>query len=283
MDCLIMKDKTCLITGSTNGHGKALAKRLARMGAHVIIHGRDANKCLLVQKEIEDETGNKPELLICNLASQRSIKQACIEFLASGRPLHLLINNAGLVSHKRAFSDDGLELNFAVNYLAPFLLTRLLLDRIIASAPARIVNVASGAHMMSTLDLNDLEGKKKRYFIMGAYGRSKLALTYFNIELAKRLAGKGVTVNAVDPGPIASGIAKKPLLIARLADVIIQRSFPGADKAAETAFYLAVAKELEGVTGKYYRFMQPKEPKLDPRDPDFGKKLWDLTAAMIKV
>ncbi len=274
--------KTCLVTGATNGHGEAVAKALARMGGDIILLGRNSEKCGRVKSEIEAETGKAPKVLLCDLSSLSDIRRAAAEFLSWGLPLHLLVNNAGLVNQKYRESADGYEETFAVNYLAMFALTNLLLDCIIESAPARIVNVSSDTHRIASLDLDDVEGKGKPYGLMGAYGRSKLAIVHFTLELARRLEGSGVTVNAVDPGPIASGIAKKPGLLARTADVIIQFTFPKPGRAARTALYLASSPDVEGQSGMYWRFMKRQEPKT-PGGTAFSARLWEITAAMTGV
>jgi retinol dehydrogenase 12 len=274
-----LSGRTCLVTGATSGHGEAVAKALARMGADMILLGRSREKCERVQAEIMHDTGRAPDVILADFSSLADVRRAAGEFLSWRRPLHVLVNNAGLVNRHFRETIDGIEETFAVNYLAMFQLTLLLLDRIIESAPARIVNVSSDTHIIADINLEDVQGRGKRYGLMGAYGRSKLAIVYFTLELAKRLAGSGVTVNAVDPGPIASGIAKKNELIAKIADVVIQLTFPKPERAARTALYLASSPEVEGASGGYWRFMKKKEPKVSS-DPDFGAKLWEISVSM---
>jgi len=278
-DCAGM---TCLVTGATSGHGEAVAGLLARRGADMVLLGRSAEKCERVRRDILAATGRAPDVLLCDLSSLQDTKRAMAEFLSWKRPLHILINNAGQVNRYFQLTGDGIEETFAVNYLAMYHLTLLLLDRIIESAPARIVNVASDAHMIADLDLDDPEGRGGRYSMMGAYARSKLAVLHFTIELARILEGTGVTANAVDPGPVASGIAKKEGLLPRVADAIIQLTFPRPERAARTAVHLASSPELAGATGEYWRFMKPKAPKLSA-DPGFGTRLWELSARMAGV
>ncbi|OHD63394.1 MAG: hypothetical protein A2176_00445 [Spirochaetes bacterium RBG_13_51_14] len=271
--------RACLVTGATSGHGEAVAKALARMGADLILLGRSGEKCARVQREVQGETGRAPAVLVCDLSSRRDINRAAAEFLSWKRPLHVLVNNAGLVNRRYRETVDGIEETFAVNYLALFQLTLLLLDRMIESAPARIVNVSSDTHVIADLDLADITGRVKRYGLMGAYARSKLAIVYFTRELAKRCNGSGVTVNAVDPGPIASGIAKKDGILAAVADAVIQIFFPNPGRAARTAVHLASSPELEGRTGGYWRFMKKKKVNISG-DPDFGERLWEISARM---
>jgi NAD(P)-dependent dehydrogenase (short-subunit alcohol dehydrogenase family) len=268
-----MKGKTCLITGSTSGHGLAVAEALYAMGADIILHGPTHEACEAVRNRFPSLAG----ALVCDFSSQRDIARGAGELLSWKRPFHVLVNNAGMVNQRRRLTVDGIEETFAVNYLAMFQFTLLVLPGIIASAPARIVNVASDAHMISSIEPEDIDGSKKRYSAMGAYGRSKLGVTYFTQELARRLDGTGVTVNAVDPGPMATNIAKKPGLLPRIADAIIQRTFPTPARAARTAVYLASSPEVEGVSGTYFRFMKMKEPKLKS-GADFHGRLWEISA-----
>jgi retinol dehydrogenase 12 len=274
--------RTCLVTGSTSGHGEAVARALARMGADMVILGRSAEKCSRVRKEIASETGKEPSVLLADFSSLDDVRRAAAEFLSWKRPLHVLVNNAGLVNRDFRETVDGFEETFAVNYLAPFLFTNLLLDRIIAGAPARIINVSSDTHRIAAIDLSDPEGRASRYGLMSAYGRSKLALVYFTLELSRRLNKTGVTVNAVDPGPVASGIAKKPGVLARAADAIIQLTFPKPARAARTALHLAASPEMEGLTGGYWRFMKKKEPRVSA-DAEFGARLWEISARMTNI
>ena len=201
-----IEGKTCLITGATNGIGRVTAVELARMGAELFLTYRDEARANETVAEIRKESGNeKVHPLHADLGSQKQIRGVAAEFLAMGRPLHVLINNAGLGNTKRMMTEDGIEMVFAVNHLAYFLLTILLLERIKQSAPARIVNVASEGHRFGTINFDDLGGER-HYRTFGAYGHSKLANILFSYELARRLAGTGVTVNCLHPGGIASGL-----------------------------------------------------------------------------
>jgi NAD(P)-dependent dehydrogenase (short-subunit alcohol dehydrogenase family) len=273
-----MQGRVCLVTGATDGHGLAVARGLARRGADVVLLGRNPEKCRRVQAEIAAENGGKsPEILLCDLASREAIDRAAAEYLASGRPLHVLVNNAGLVSQARQVDAEGNELTFAVNYLAMFQLTLRLLPRLLESAPARIVNVSSDTYRLATLDFDDLQ-LERGYSFMRAYARSKLAILYFTLELARRLRGRGVTVNAVDPGPVASNIgANNPGLAYRLAAPVIRAFFPSAERAARTALMLATDRELDGVTGGYYRSLRRRERPLE-FDEALSLRLWRTSA-----
>ncbi|MBI5499203.1 MAG: SDR family NAD(P)-dependent oxidoreductase [Deltaproteobacteria bacterium] len=279
-----VRDKTCLVTGATSGHGLAVATLLARRGADVVLLGRHRAKCEAARDGIARETGRTPGIVVCELSSRKEIDRAAAEWLALERPLHLLVANAGLVTRHRRESPDGIELTMAVNYLASFQLTLRLLPRLVRSAPARIVIVASDAHRIATLDPDDLEQRRGWWWFMGAYAKSKLALLFFQRELARRLAGTGVTVNAVDPGPVASGIADhEPGLVAPAASWLIKRLFPSPEKAARTAMHLAASPDLDGVSGTYWRFMERKEPRYAPDRPDMDRLLWAWSVARTGV
>jgi NAD(P)-dependent dehydrogenase (short-subunit alcohol dehydrogenase family) len=269
--------RVCLVTGATDGHGRAVAHALARRGAELVLLGRSPEKCARVQAEIAAAAGQRPEILVCDLASRQAIDRAASAWRAGGRPLHVLVNNAGLVSQARQVNEAGIELTFAVNYLALFQLTLRLLPRLQASAPARVVNVGSDTYRMASLDFADLQ-LERGYSFLRAYGRSKLAILYFTLELARRLEGRGVTVNAVDPGPVASNIgANNPGLAYRLAGPIIRRLFPSPERAARTAVMLAADPAVEGATGGYWRSGRRREQPL-AFDPELAARLWRVSA-----
>ncbi len=279
-----MQGKVCMVTGATSGHGRAVARALARRGAELVLVGRNPEKCRAVQAEIGGENGGKaPDVLLCDLSSQSEIRRAAAEFLGSGRPLHLLVNNAGLVNQHREESVDGIEMVFSVNYLAYYQLTLLLLDRLKQSAPARIVNVSSDTHRIVSLDLEDLE-LRRNYAFMRAYGRSKLAIVYFTLELARRREGSGVTVNAVDPGPVDSGMGlNNPGLAAEILKRVMKLFFAAPAKAARTALMLATSEEVAGVSGRYFKFGTEREPRISRQDPELGAKLWAKSAQMTGI
>lgn len=274
---------TCLVTGATDGHGKAVASALAERGADLILLARNHAKARVVQAEIARLCGGKaPEILLADLASFEEIDSAVETIRSSGRPLHLLVNNAGLVGLKRRTNDAGLELTFAVNYLAMFRLTLGLLPRLRESAPARIVNISSDTYRIARLHFDDLQ-LEHGYSLIKAYGQSKLAILYFTLELAARLAGRGVTVNAVDPGPVASNIgADNPGLAYRLAGPVIRRFFPSPARAARTALRVATAPDLEGQSGGYYRSLKRRENPLD-FDVETSQRLWQASLELCQM
>jgi len=280
-----MTGRTCLVTGATDGHGRAVAGQLAQRGADVVLLGRNPEKCRRVQSEIAAENaGRRPEILLCDLASRAEVDRAASEYLASGRPLHVLVNNAGLVTLKRERSVEGHELCFAVNYLALYQLSLRLLPLLQESAPSRIVNISSDSYKVAKLDLDDLD--LEPWSVSNAYARSKLAIIYFTMELARRLEAHGVanpTANAVDPGPVASNIgANNPGFLYSLARPMIKYLFPSADRAARTALLVATDPRLADATGGYYRSMKHRERPLD-FDSELSERLWCLSAELTGV
>ncbi len=272
--------RVCLVTGATSGHGAGVALGLARRGADVVLHGRSEERCRAVQERIERATGRRPDYVLCDLSRRDEIRRLADAWLATERPLHVLVNNAGLVSRFRQTTADGTELTWAVNYQAQYLLTLLLLDRLRASRPARVVNVSSDMHRFYRLDFDDL-GVQRRYNFMKAYGRSKLAIVYFTLELARKLTTSGVTVNALDPGPVASRIADRERgLVAQLASRLVAATFPAPERAAATALALASAPALTEVSGGYFRFCRRRNPSVRAGD---AARLWHVTAADLGV
>jgi NAD(P)-dependent dehydrogenase (short-subunit alcohol dehydrogenase family) len=274
-------ERTCLITGPTSGIGRATALELARRGMSLVLLCRDAAKAKELSAEIARGGGAEPMVVLADLASQADIRRAAAEFLGTGRPLHLLINNAGVVNLKRTLTADGLETTFAVNHLAYFLLTSLLLDRLRESAPARIVNVASEAHKFAPLDFDDLQNER-RYRALRVYGQSKLANLLFTAELARRLADSGVTVNAVHPGAVATGLGKNNGVWARAVVGVLALFFRAPDDGAATSTYVATAPELEGVSGRYFANRREKRPSPAACDADAARRLWQVSEQLVR-
>ena len=269
-----------MITGATSGIGRATALELARRGASLVLVGRDRGRGEATLDEIGRETGNRNvTLLLGDLSSQAEVRRVASEFLASERPLHVLVNNAGVVNLKRTTTVDGIETTFAVNHLAYFLLTNLLLERLRRSAPARIVNVASEAHTFGELDFDDLENAR-RYRAMRVYGQSKLANILFSAELARRLAGSGVTVNSLHPGAVSTGLGQNNGAWARALIGLLRPFFKTPTDGAATSIYLAASPAVEGVSGKYFARCAEKQPSRAARDADAARRLWEISAAM---
>jgi retinol dehydrogenase-12 len=274
-----MTGRTCLITGATNGIGRAAARALARLGAGLVLVGRDRERGERVVDEICRESGNRDvALLVADLSSQAQVRQLASEFLAAGRPLHVLLNNAGVVNLHRETTVDGRETTFAVNHLAYFLLTELLLPRLKESAPARIVNVASDAHAQAggRLDFEDLDSSRS-YSVMRVYGKSKLANILFTRELARRLEGSGVTANCLHPGFVGSNFARNNGVIADVVMTLLRPFARSPEKGAETAVYLASSPEVEGVSGGYFVDCRAREPRDFARNDEDARQLWEVS------
>lgn len=274
-----MEGKICMITGANSGIGKATAIELAKMNATVVIVCRNKERGEPALKEIIEKTrNNKVDLFLCNLSSLESIRNLATEFKNKYQNLHVLINNAGVMLSKRVSSVDGFEMNFAVNHLAPFLLTNLLVDILKKSAPSRIINVTSAAHKYGTIDIEDLQSEHKKHRFMGLYGDSKLALMLNSYEFSRRLEGTGVTLNTVHPGVVNTNLGvdrSKP------KKGIVRRFFKKPEKGAETSIYLASSPEVEGITGKYFINKQEQKSSEDSYNETLAKKLWDISIEMV--
>jgi len=276
-----MEGKICIITGANSGIGKATAIGLAKMNATIVMICRSKERGEEAQKEIIELTGNKKvDLLLCDLSSQESIRKFVSEFKSKYQKLHILINNAGVMLSKRGVSVDGFEMNFAVNHLAPFLLTNLLLDALKKSAPSRIINVSSAAHRMAKMDFDDLQSEKMKYRLMKIYGASKLALMLFSYELSRRLEGTSVTVNTLHPGLVNTNLGQDQ---SSFSQGFAKLFFKKPEKGAETSIYLASSQEVEGITGKYFAKKQQKQSSEESYNEDYAKRLWKLSAEMTQL
>ena len=271
---LPMTGKVCLVTGANSGIGKPTAMALAEMGATVVLVCRNRDTGEEALREIHQRTGNRSsELLIADLSSQAAIRSLAAQFKEKHDRLDVLVNNAGVVMRKRVLTADGIETTFAVNHLAYFLLTNLLLDVLRKSAPARIVNVASAAHTSGTMNFDDLSGEN-RYSSWGAYCQSKLANILFTYELAKKLAGSGVTVNCLHPGVIATGLFRN---LPKFIDLVARLFLTRPEKGAETSVYLATSPEVEGVSGKYFAKKRAVNSSAESNDREEARRLWEAS------
>jgi len=281
---MTMHGKICLITGGTNGIGKSAAQGLARLGATVVIVGRDAQKTSQVVADIRSATGNpNVDSLLADLSSQQAIHQLASEFKRQYSQLHVLLNNAGAAFATKQLSVDGIELTFALNHLAYFLLTNLLLDTLKVSAPARIINVSSDAHARGKIDFDNLQGERS-YSSFGPYGNSKLANILFTMELARRLAGTGVTVNALHPGFTRTDFGKNnPGLFMKLMGIVVPLIARSPEKGAATSIYLASSPEVQGLTGKYFVDCKVTQPAPQAMDSGVAQKLWAVSADMVHL
>jgi retinol dehydrogenase-14 len=278
-----MQGRACLITGGTNGIGKSTAHELARMGAMVVIVGRDARKTSRVVEEIRQASGNdRVDSLLADLSSQEEVRRLANEFESKYSHLHVLLNNAGGVFMRRQLSVDGIEMTFALNHLAPFLLTNLLLDKIRASAPARIINVSSGAHTSGKIEFDNLQGE--RNYSPRAYDDSKLATILFTMELARRLEGTGVTINALHPGFVSTGFGKNnPGFLMKTIRAVVPLIARSPEKGAETSIYLASSPEVQSITGKYFVDRKVTQPAPRATDMVVAGRLWDTSAGMVHL
>jgi len=276
-----MEGKICMITGANSGIGKATTFGLAEMGTKIVMVCRNKERGETSQQEIIEKTGNKNvDLLICDLSSQEQIRKLVSGFKLEYQNLHILINNAGIVLSKRQLSVDGIEMNFAVNYLAPFLLSNLLIDVLKMSAPSRIINVSSEVHKRGTLDFDDIQVENKKYGAFKVYGVSKLALTLFTYELSKKLEGTGVTVNAVHPGVFRSNLGRDLPAISRGFQ---KTFFKSPRKGATTSIYLASSPDVESITGKYFVKKQPKRSSDESYNEEYAKRLWEISTEMTNL
>ncbi len=276
-----MTGKVMLVTGATSGIGAVTARALAAAGgATVVLVGRDRERSAAAVEQIRRSTGNQSvEYLLADLSSQAEIRRLADEFLGRYDRLDVLVNNAGAMFWSRQETVDGLERTFALNHLSYFLLTNLLLDRLKASAPARVVSVSSAAHDGARIDFDDLQGKRS-YAGMRAYGQSKLANVLFTYELARRLKGTGVTANALHPGFVATNFATNNGEIVRLVMAIIHRFALSPDRGAQTSIYLATSPEVEGVTGKYFSNSKAVRSSDISYDEAVAHRLWDASSEL---
>lgn len=279
-----MQGKTVLVTGGNQGIGKATAIALARKGARVVIVARSADKGRAALGEVQAAAPRRDaELLVADLASQHEVRRLAAEFRARHRRLDVLVNNAGVFVPERHTTVDGLEETFAVNHLAPFLLTTELLDLLEAAAPARVVTVSSDVHRGAHLQWDDLQFSSRKYGGFRAYGQSKLANVLFTYELARRLAGAGVTANTLHPGVIASGFGQTyPGAMAFLVKMM-RPFFSTAEEGAATSVYLATSPEVEGVTGQYFTKSKAVRSSAVSYDEAAQGKLWALSLELVKA
>jgi NAD(P)-dependent dehydrogenase (short-subunit alcohol dehydrogenase family) len=276
-----LEGKICLVTGSTSGIGKVTARELAKQGATVVLVSRTRAKGEATQTEITQATGNPHvELLVADLSLLADVRRLASEFQHTNSHLHLLVNNAGCAYPTRTLTSEGLEATLVVNYLAPFLLTELLLDTLKASAPARIVNVSSAQHANAHIDFDNLQGEKK-YGNLSTYNQAKLAVLLWTYELARRLKGTGVTVNALHPGITATNFPSGMTGVLAWGMRLSKPFLLTPEKGAQTTLYLATSPEVEGVTGKYFVKSHETTSSNDSYDQTVGARLWEVTEQLV--
>ncbi len=275
--------KVCLLTGATRGIGRAAADALARKGLTLALVGRDKARVEATVAAVRAASGNaQVEGLVADLSLRSEVRRLAADVKKRYPRLDVLVNNAGAIFTRREETAEGLEKTLALNHLAYFLLTRELLDLLKASAPSRVVNVASDAHRGMRLDFDDLQNRK-RYSGLRVYGQSKLMNILFTEELARRLAGTGVTVNALHPGVVATGFGSNT---PGLFQTLVKLAAPfllSPQKGARTLVYLATSPEVEGVSGKYFTKSREVRPSPAARDGEAARKLWEASEQLITV
>ena len=275
-----MAGRTVLITGGTGGIGLATARALASMGARVGLVGRDASRATNVA-ELLRSAGAEVDVFTADLSAQRDVRALAAAVLAAYPRLDVLVNNVGGSWATRHVTEDGLERTFAVNHLAPFLLTNLLIERLRASAPSRVVTVSSGAQAMGRIDFDDLQGER-RYNGQRAYNQSKLANVLFTYELARRLDGTGVTANALHPGVVRTAFGQEDATLWMRLLMPLGRPFlKSPERGAETSVFLASASEVEGVTGRYFANRVAKASSRASYDIGAAQRLWEVSAQLV--
>jgi NAD(P)-dependent dehydrogenase (short-subunit alcohol dehydrogenase family) len=277
-----MIGKICMVTGATSGIGKVTARALAEQGATVIVVGRDPARSDATVRETRQQTGNdRVECLLADLSSMQQVRDLAAQFKRHHDRLHVLVNNAGAIFMMRHTSADGLEMTFALNHLGYFLLTNLLLDVITVSAPARIVNVSSAAHVGMRLNFDHLQHRGFFFNGYGAYGQSKLMNLLFTYELARRLDGTGVTVNALHPGFVRSRFFSNNWgVLGQAIWRVIGLAGISPEQGAQTSIYLATSPEVEGVTGQYFARCKPVRSSHESYDEEAQRRLWRISAEL---
>ena len=269
-----------LVTGATSGIGRVAARELAARGAHVILHGRDSERAEQTRRAIIERVPSASvDMVLADLASQAEVRRLAAEVRQRFPGLDVLVNNAGATFGRRLETVDGLEMTLALNHLAPFLLTNLLLDLLRRNAPARVVTVASGAHQRSALDFDDLQNRRG-YSGFRVYGQSKLCNLYFTYELARRLEGSGVTANALHPGFVATSFGRREGGLMGLLMPIAHRFAISPEEGARTIVYLAASPQVEGVSGRYFFQQRPIASSAESYDAEAARRLWEASASL---
>ena len=275
-----MTGRTVLVTGGSGGIGRATALGLAAMGAHLAITGRDRGRTEDAAREIRAAGSGQVDVFVADLSSQSQVRRLADEVLQSLSRIDVLVNNAGGYWNTRHVTADGLERTFALNHLAPFLLTNLLLDRLKDSAPARVVTVSSNVQAIGRIDFEDLQGERS-YSGARAYNQSKLANVLFTYELARNLQATLVTANALHPGVVRTSFgAEDPGGVQRLFTPFMRPFMKAPGQGAATSIHLASAPDLEQVTGRYFASSKPRRSARRSYDQAAATRLWQVSAAL---
>jgi NAD(P)-dependent dehydrogenase (short-subunit alcohol dehydrogenase family) len=269
-----------VVTGASSGIGAAAAVEIARRGATVVPVGRSPQRLADTVSRISDAGGHADEPVQADFASLAEVRRAA-DMLGERHPrIHVLVNNAGMVAGRRELTADGYEMTLAVNHLAPFLLTNLLLDRLRAGAPARVVTTSSDAHRSGKIDFDDLNGERS-WSTWSAYGNSKLANILFTRALARRLEGERVTANCLHPGVIRTSLGRETGGLMSLGWAIAKPFFGSPERGAETIVHLAASPEVEDVSGAYFARSRERRPAPAALDDDDAERLWAVSEAMV--
>lgn len=278
-----MTGKTCVVTGANSGIGRATVEALAGMGAAVVLVCRDVARGEQALESVRKQTGNENlDLKVADLASQQAVRRLADDLLADCANIDVLINNAAVVPAKRETTEDGIEKQFAVNHLAPFLLTNLLLDRLKASAPSRVITVSSTMHNGAQMNWDDLQFENG-YSAFKAYGHSKLANVLFTVELARRTSGTGVTVNTLHPGGVRTNIMRHTSAPIRAVAKLAGPLMLSPAKGAEPVVYVATSPDVGNLTGQYFHRRKLAMPSREASDPDSAERLWTISAELTGI
>jgi retinol dehydrogenase-14 len=278
-----MTGRTVLVTGGSGGIGKETARGIAALGARVAITGRDVRRAGGAAADIRAPGGPPVEVFVGDMSVQSEVRRLGAELLAGLPRIDVLVNNVGGFWNSRHVTPDGLEHTFALNHLAPFLLTHLLAGRLIEAAPARVVTVSSDAQRLGRIDFDDLQGERS-WSGQRAYNQSKLANLLFTYELARRLRGSGVTANAVHPGIVRTGFgAEDPGRIQRVIMPFAPLLMKTPERGALTSIHVASSPEVEGVTGRYFANCRPRRSSRRSYDQDDARRLWTVSAGLVGV
>lgn len=273
--------RTCVITGPTAGIGRATARALAEQGFRLGLVARNAEKLEALAQELREESGAEVVPFLADLSVQKEVRRVGAEILERLDTLHVLVNNAGLMATRLRETADGLESTLAVNHLAYFLLTEILRPRLLASAPARIVSVASDAYRFASLDLDDLEFRKRRYRAMRVYGTSKLLNILWTYALARRLEGTGVTANCVHPGGVNTGLGDHNSRWMAVLAKPVKMFMRSPERGAETSVYLASSPEVEGTSGRYFADCRERRTTPITYDREVQERLWQESERLV--
>lgn len=279
-----MRDKICLITGANSGIGKVTAQELAKRGAHVIMLCRNEEKAERAKEDILKVCGHdRVDIVLADLASIEQIKKAAAQINVNYPKIDILNNNAGLfLGSKRQTTEDGFEMTFGVNHLAPFLLTYLLMDKIMASEQGNIINVSSEIHRFARLDFDNLQ-YEKGYSGMKSYCLSKLCNILFTRELSKKLRGSKVVTNALHPGTVASGFGREANSLSGTVFKLFRPWMKGSEKGAETSIYLATSREGMKASGLYFKNKKPVKPSKAALSDYNARRLWECSEELLQI